>query len=300
MLKDIQEAKYSESLADGDLETGTGLNQTYSLKRAGMTRWGSHFASVNTVVHLFKEVTELLQSMMADKELTGSIRGDAKGFLKALRAFGFIFCLLLTNKIMDITDLLSQALQRQSKGIVNAMNLVSSTKTLLQELREHGWDNFFLSVHQFGEDQGLEMPKMNAAYSIGIGRELNDRFTEQSIELLVLSSALDPKNQFKKFDIDQICVLAQKQLVETGLDKLFSLVDILIRLVLTLPVSMATTERALSAMKIIKIRLRNKMEDEYLSSCMILHIEKEYVDDVDSETVIDHFESTGYRRAQFK
>ncbi|KAL1814358.1 hypothetical protein ACET3Z_016932 [Daucus carota] len=78
------------------------------------------------------------------------------------------------------------------------------------------------------------------------------------------------------------------------------LVDILIRLVLTLPVSTATTERAFSAMKIIKTRLRNKMEDGYLSSCMMLHIEKEYVDDIDSEAVIDHFESTGDRRAQFK
>ena len=370
LLKEIQEAEIAESLADGDLETGKGLNQIRSLKRAGMTRWGSHFASVNTLVHVFKEVTQLLQSMMTDKELTGSIRGDAKGFLKALRAFEFVFCLLLTNKIMGITDFLSQALQKQSQDIVNAMNLVSSTKTLLQALRDDGWDSFFQSVQQFGEDHGLEMPNMDAAYSMGTGRgcqqhdvvtnehyyhfdmfnviidvqmmELNDRFTEQSIELLILSSALDPKDQFKKFDMDKICKLAEKfypedfdisevralrlqlehykfqvvsdkdfqklsslaqlcrRLVETDLAKLFPLVDRLIRLVLTLPVSTATTERAFSAMKIIKTRLRNKMEDGYLSGCMMLHIEKGYVDGIDSETVIDHFESTGDRRAQFR
>ncbi|CAM8911182.1 unnamed protein product [Rhodiola kirilowii] len=119
LLKDIQEAEIAESLADGDLETGKGLNQIRSLKRAGTTRWGSHFASVTTLVHVFKEVTQLLQSMMTDKELTGSIRGDAKGFLKALRAFEFVFCLLLTNKVMGITDLLSQALQKQSQDIVD-------------------------------------------------------------------------------------------------------------------------------------------------------------------------------------
>ncbi|CAM8884790.1 unnamed protein product [Rhodiola kirilowii] len=341
-----------------------------SLKRAGTTRWGSHFASVTTLVHVFKEVTQLFQSMMADKELTGSIRGDAKGFLKALRAFEFVFCLLLTNKIMGITDLLSQALQKQSQDIVNAMNLVSSTKALLQALRDDGWDSFYQSLHQFGEHHGLEMPNMDAAYSMGTGRgcqqhdvvtnehyyhfdvfnviidvqlmELHDRFTEQSIELLTLSSALDPKNQFKKFDMEKICRLAEKfypedfdasevralmlqlehykhqvvfdkdfqklsslaqlcrRLVEAELAKLFPLVDRLIRLVLTLPVSTATTERAFSAMKIIKTRLRNKMEDRYLSGCMMLHIEKEYVDDIDSETVIDHFESIGDRRAQFK
>nr|XP_017250864.1 PREDICTED: uncharacterized protein LOC108221501 [Daucus carota subsp. sativus] len=335
-----------------------------------MTRWGSHFASVNTLVHIFDEVTQLLESMMIDKELAGSVRGDAKGFLKALRTFDFIFCLLLTNKIMGITDLLSQALQRQSQDIVNAMNLTSSTKALLQELRDHGWDEFLLNVYKFGENHDLEMPKMDASYSMGTGRgcqqhdfvtnehhyhfsmfnviidvqmtELNDRFTEQSIELLVLSAALDPKDHFKRFDINKICELAEKfypgdfdasevralrlqlehyrcqvvshkdfqdlsslaqlcrQFVETGLAKLFPLVDILIRLVLTLPVSTATTERAFSAMKIIKTRLRNKMEDGYLSGCMMLHIEKEYVDAVDSEDVIDHFESIGDRRAQFR
>ncbi|KAL9667862.1 hypothetical protein QQ045_002231 [Rhodiola kirilowii] len=89
----------------------------------------AHCASVTTLVHVFKEITQLLQSMMTDKELTGSIRGDAKGFLKALRAFEFVFCLFLTNKIMGITDLLCQALQKQSQDIVNAMNLISSKGT---------------------------------------------------------------------------------------------------------------------------------------------------------------------------
>ncbi|XP_050369068.1 uncharacterized protein LOC126787190 [Argentina anserina] len=342
-LKDIQETELVESLADIDLETGKGLDQIHSLKRAGMTRWGSHFASVTTLVHVFKEVTQLLQSMMTDKDLTGSIRGDAKGFLKALRAFEFVFCLLLTNKIIGITDLLSQGLQKQSQDIVNAMNFFSITKTILQALRDDGWDSFYQNVQQFGEDHGLEMPNMDVAYSMGTGRgcqqhdvvtnehyyhfdvfnviidvqmmELNDRFTEQRIELLTLSSALDPKNQFKKFDMEKICRLAEKfypedidasevraliRLVETDLAKLFSLVDRLIRLVLTLLVSTATTERAFSAMKIIKTRLRNKMEDGYLSGCMMLHIENEYVDDIDSEVVIDHFESIGDRKAQFR
>ncbi|KAK1387505.1 DUF4371 domain-containing protein [Heracleum sosnowskyi] len=111
----------AESLAGGDLETGKGLNQIRSLKRAGMTRWGSHFASVNNLVHMFKEVTQLLQGMMIDKELAGSIRGDAK---------------------------------------------VSSTKTLLQALRDDGWANFLQSVQQFVDDHGLEMPNMGAAYSM--------------------------------------------------------------------------------------------------------------------------------------
>ena len=38
--------------------------------------------------------------------------------------------------------------------------------------------------------------------------ELNNRFTEQIMELFTLSSALNPLNEFKSFKIDDICTLA--------------------------------------------------------------------------------------------
>jgi hypothetical protein len=63
----------------------------------------------------------------------------------------------------------------------------------------------------------------------------------------------------------------------------------LIRLVLTLPVSTATTERAFSAMKVNKTRLRNKMEDEFLRNCLVLYIEREIAMKVTTESIIDVF-----------
>jgi len=47
---------------------------------------------------------------------------------------------------------------------------------------------------------------------------------------------------------------------------IYPLVDRLIRFILTLPVSAATTERAFSAMKIVKISLRNQIENDFLAS----------------------------------
>ena len=49
----------------------------------------------------------------------------------------------------------------------------------------------------------------------------------------------------------------------------------LIQLVLTLPVSTAMTKRALSAIKIFKIRLHNKVEDKFLKNSLIVYIKKE-------------------------
>ena len=41
-------------------------------------------------------------------------------------------------------------------------------------------------------------------------QELNSRFNEQTIELLPLSSALDPNDNYKSFNIENICKLALK------------------------------------------------------------------------------------------
>jgi hypothetical protein len=48
---------------------------------------------------------------------------------------------------------------------------------------------------------------------------------------------------------------------------------------LTLPVSTATTERAFSAMKIVKTRLRNRMEEDFLANYLIVYIKKKLLKD---------------------
>jgi len=50
------------------------------------------------------------------------------------------------KEIMGTTDLLCQSLQKQSHDVVNAMLLVRSTKALIQDLRENGWDKLFANV----------------------------------------------------------------------------------------------------------------------------------------------------------
>jgi hypothetical protein len=89
-------------------------------------------------------------------------------------------------------------------------------------------------------------------------------------------------------------------LVETGKSTIYPLVDRLIRLILTLPVSTATTERAFSAMKIVKTRLRNQMEDDFLANYLIVYMEKKIVERFTIDMIIDDFYSMKERRAQLK
>ncbi|KAL6655967.1 hypothetical protein ACP70R_006793 [Stipagrostis hirtigluma subsp. patula] len=91
-----------------------------------------------------------------------------------------------------------------------------------------------------------------------------------------------------------------RRLVETGKANEYSLIDRLIRLVLTLPVSTATSERAFSAMKLVKTRLRNKMGDGFLRDCLIIYIEKEIAIEFTTETLIDDFAELKNRKVRLK
>ena len=82
----------------------------------------------------------------------------------------------------------------------------------------------------------------------------------------------------------------------SGKSKIYFLIDRLIRFVLTLPVSTATTERAFSVMKLLKTRLRNRIEDEFLTDNMIVYIEKEIVRNFTIEMIMDEFYSMKNRR----
>ena len=52
-LRDAQFAKITEALDNGELRSGRGLNQETSLKRAGDTRWGSHFGTIINLILMF-------------------------------------------------------------------------------------------------------------------------------------------------------------------------------------------------------------------------------------------------------
>ncbi|KDO53376.1 hypothetical protein CISIN_1g0408922mg, partial [Citrus sinensis] len=207
--------------------------------------------------------------------------------------------------------------------ILNALNYVTSTKRLLQEFRDNGWDDFIRSMASFCRKHDITVPDMSVCYmedtrcscpqkdyvivehhyhfdifNVVIHFqliEINSRFPEQTIELLTLSSALDPIDGFKLFDTDRICCLAEKfyphDFTTNEILALRRELDHykLIRLELILPVSIATTERAFSAISLIKTSFRSKIENEFLSDCIIVYTEREIADTIDLDSIIDKF-----------
>ncbi|KAL5760967.1 hypothetical protein ACOSQ2_019805 [Xanthoceras sorbifolium] len=216
-------------IASAELESGTETNQIRSLQRAGSTRWSSHFTSVNRLIDMSGSTCTLLEKLL-DVGLNGNIRGEAQGAYKDMRNFDFVFILLLLHRVLGLSDVLCRALQMKSQDILNALNLVSTTKLILQQLREDEWDDFFESVVSFYKRHDIDIPNMGERYMKGTRRscqqrnnitvehyyhfnifnavidfhlmELNNRFTEKIVELLTLSEALNPIYGFKSLSID--------------------------------------------------------------------------------------------------
>ena len=64
----------------------------------------------------------------------------------------------------------------------------------------------------------------------------------------------------------------------------------MVKFLLTLPVSIATIERAFSAMKFVKTNFRNKMENDFLTDSLMLYIEKDIVSTFSLDSIVDDFE----------
>ncbi|GJY58002.1 zinc finger MYM-type protein 1-like protein, partial [Tanacetum coccineum] len=231
-LIDAQVAEITHLVEIGELETRKGQNQIQNVQRPGDTRWSSHFRSICILMSLYGPAYVVL-SDIAVTGSTNSQKGDASYCLEHLLSFDFIIVMHIMKEIMEITDKLCQALQHRLQDIVNVLALVSTTKTLLQKLRDEGWDLLMGKVTISCENNNISIPDMNATYRnliqsrkknnvtvehhyrvdvfyYAIDRqlvELNSRFNESETELLRLTVALDPR---KSFIINDICKLVMK------------------------------------------------------------------------------------------
>lgn len=172
-LKATREEEIQELIAIGQLEICRGANRTCTLQWTGTTRWGSHFHSITSLIELFGSVQITLDHKMENALVP--IQGEAKGILKAMMSFDFVFCLLLMHGVMKITELLCETLQRKSIDILHALRFVEHTKSLLQDMREDGWAAFVGNVESFCETYNIDMPDMSARYMDGIGHHCQKR-----------------------------------------------------------------------------------------------------------------------------
>ncbi|KAG2675774.1 hypothetical protein I3843_12G022500 [Carya illinoinensis] len=216
-------------------------------------------------------------------------------------SFQFIFILHLMKEIMGITDVLCQVLQKKSQDILNVMNMKFDidipelSSRYVQDRGRHQRDYITIEHHYH-----FEIFNVIVDFQM---QELDSRFGEGATKILTLNSVLDPNNAYKSFNIDDIGCLAEKYY---SLD-FFENEKINLRFQLNhFKVDMLTNpkfqnlssiaylyrcERAFSIMKIVKTRLCNKIEDEFLANSLVVYIEREIAKNFDLYSILDNFVS---------
>ncbi|TYI43649.1 hypothetical protein ES332_A01G184300v1 [Gossypium tomentosum] len=334
-LRDIEASHIVKLIDSSEFETGKGKNQVGTIQCPRNTQWGSHLAYLNSLMRIFDycyidSICVVLQYIIKSDNLT-QMR-EVNGIYDAMTSIEFIFIFHFMIEMPRIIDDLCQVLQYKSQDILNAMQLVLSTNTLIQKFREHGLDLLFEKEKLFCKAHEIEVPNLSSPI----------------VELPVISFGLDLRDNYKTFWVEDICKLMndfyQENFTEQeklhrkiqlkhfqcnipypcltpGQDtrathpcrratrpypkpKALTIVEFCQVLAKTNKSSMYPLfDRIMhlhSTMKIVKRRLCNRIEDDFLSTDLVAYVEKEIARDFSIDSIIDEFDLMKKRRVQFK
>ncbi|XP_022032605.2 zinc finger MYM-type protein 1-like [Helianthus annuus] len=102
-------------------------NQEMSIARAGDTRWSSHDKTLLRLLTLYPCVLDVLE-YIETSAWDDIHKAQAYGLQLYVKSYKFVFYLHLMKYILGVTNLLCVALQRKNQDIINAVELVRSTK----------------------------------------------------------------------------------------------------------------------------------------------------------------------------
>jgi hypothetical protein len=191
----------------------------------------------------------------------------------------------LTKEVYYRVEMFRATLDTQLQELDNrfnekVMDLLSTSATLIPRNR----------FRSFRASAICEMVKKY--YPIDFTQQ--DRYgLEQQLKHFIVDASRDEELK----NISTLTAL-RRCLFETGRHNIYNFIDRLLRLLVTLPISTASAERAFSSLKIIKIRLRNKMKDDFLADNLLVHIEGEIADKYNYEDIMKEFKDAKHRRVE--
>ena len=117
------------------------------------------------------------------------------------------------------------------------------------------------------------------------------------MQLLVPESVSDQTSKFKELDIDSCSALALLQwTMKWGFTEMLPNMTVVLRIFLTMSISVASYERSFSKLKLVKPYLRSNTKDARLSGLAVLSTERELAEILNFHRVIKDFASRKARK----
>ncbi|XP_047270531.1 zinc finger MYM-type protein 1-like [Capsicum annuum] len=230
LLRRHQDKNLKQLLESGEAHTGQGLHHERRLQRPSDTRWRSHFKTLDKFLVIFSSIVHVLEVIEIEGSTTNETYIPENSKRKCLDVCYSnhlrveIFCVVIDVQLQELNDrfdVLSSDLLLEM-GILNPVN----------------------SFSNFDKDRIMTLAKCYP-------NEFDDgKLRDLSFQLDTFIIHMRGGN-FKFSNLQGIHDLA-KALVEANLVETYSLVYLLVKLALILPVAMTTMERAFSSMKHIK------------------------------------------------
>ncbi|XP_023749430.1 uncharacterized protein LOC111897712 [Lactuca sativa] len=331
-LTGTQATKLVEALVAGDISSGTGLNQEIGIKRLGDTRWGSHFGSLSNIKRIYSSICEVLKYIMKDRvtnDLNTTLQKkdqdivnamhqsrSCKERLKEMRNEGWgpflndvtLFCKKDDVEILNMEDPYYDGVSRHKESKINCLHhykvdvFVAVIDMQSQELNNRFNEvNTALLVSMASLCPSKSFKAFNVEELLKMAKFYPSEFPEHKLGALkanLQNYIIDVRGDPRFNNLKGIGNLA-KMMVETNKHTIYQMIYLLLKLALILLVATSTVERAFSTMKLIKNDLRNKMSDQFISDCLVSYVEKDVLDNISNDAIIDYIRNMKPRREQF-
>ncbi|KAH0644611.1 hypothetical protein KY284_032495 [Solanum tuberosum] len=306
-LQQHQEDKLEELLKFGEVHTGQGLNQERGLQRPGDTRWGFTAENLLSKIHEFEFVFMLhlmFKVLLLTNELNKVLQKKDQDIVNAMELLDLSkkrLQMMREDEWDSMMDEVSLFCGKHGISIPKMNEDYSNGKSKRKRSNISYLHHFRVEVFYAVIDLALQ--ELNNCFDVVTCDLLLgmaslspvDSFANFHKDRIMKLAEYYPSEFGDKelrelnFQLDDFIVYAQKcdskfltlkgikdlakVMIETKLDQTWSLVYLLVKLTLIIPVATASVERAFSSMKYIKNDLRNRMDEDLLNGCLVCYIE---------------------------
>ncbi|XP_023737798.1 uncharacterized protein LOC111885791 [Lactuca sativa] len=265
--------------------------KVWSLMSLCQTHWESQVNSVKAIKMQLVDVWETLLQVR-EKDNDAAIASEATSLAKKeLGDFEFWESTVIWYQVLNNVNIVSKKLQSKDMHLHNAITEINKFIGYFKDYRETGFLKVIDEAKDIAIEMGIEDKDLNSScYRLEKALKFEERsdidadelYTElklfETLETNEFSNPIDVLKFLKEFDY-------------------FPNASIAYRILLTIPVTVASAEMGFSELKLLKSYLHSIMSKERLSGLAMISIEKEILESIDYEELLNQFAIKNVRRA---